>query len=164
MRAVLKPVFVAIMLLYASYASAQRSGMAKDPTLNRGEGLEVTRSDLDQMRTKQQDKNARQVDIYMFGASFSVLDSVLCVSYPQEIKSVIVNNRWFVKDRALFEKQFSDFVNGYKENTQMTVIYFSEKLKTVEKRRERLIKRNVKKNGFKLIQVPEFRFSKPLEE
>ena len=119
MRAVLKPVFVAIMLLYASYASAQRSGMAKDPTLNRGEGLEVTRSDLDQMRTKQQDKNARQVDIYMFGASFSVLDSVLCVSYPQEIKSVIVNNRWFVKVRALFEKQFSDFVNGYKEYTQM---------------------------------------------
>ncbi|MGX8689703.1 MAG: hypothetical protein ACSW76_03555 [Bacteroidaceae bacterium] len=124
----------------------------------------MTRSDLDKMRNQNQDKNSKKVDIYMFGASFSILDSVLYVSYTQKMDSVTVNNRWFLKDRASFEKQFTFFVEGREDGTHMSTVYYSDKLKTIEKRRERLINRNARRNGFKLKQVPEFRFTNNIPE
>ena len=124
----------------------------------------MTRSDLDKMRNQNQDKNSKKVDIYMFGASFSILDSVLYVSYTQKMDSVTVNNRWFLKDRASFEKQFTSFVEGREDGTHMSTVYYSDKLKTIEKRRERLINRNARKNGFKLKPVPEFRFTNIVPE
>ncbi len=161
MRKAFKPILAVVLLFVAFPLFAQRSGATKDPTLNRGEGLEMTRSDLDKMRNQSQDKNSRQVDIYMFAASFSVLDSVLYVSDIQKLDKVTVNNRWFVKERATFEKQFTDYIRvGYNES-QLTSIIFSENNKKVEKRRARLIKRNAKTNGFALIEVSGFSFSNP---
>jgi hypothetical protein len=160
MRQVFKPFFAIVLLFVAFPLCAQRSG-AKDPTLNRGEGLEMTRSDLDKMRNQSQDKNSRQVDIFMFASSFSLLDSVLYVSEIQKLENVTVNNKWFVKERAAFEKQFTDYVrSGYIES-QLTSIIFAEKNKKVERRRARLIKRNAKTNRFKLIEVSGFSFSDP---
>lgn len=164
MRMMCRAFLTAALLLISLSMSAQRSGSTKDPTLNRGEGLEMTRSDLDKMRNQNQDKNSKKVDIYMFGASFSILDSVLYVSYTQKMDSVIVNNRWFLKDRASFEKQFTSFVEGREDGTHMSTVYYSDKLKTIEKRRERLINRNARRNGFKLKQVPEFRFTNNIPE
>lgn len=165
MRVSLKPVLVAVMLLSALSVSAQRSGQTKDPTLNRGEGLEMNRSDLDKMRNQNQDKNSRVVDIYIFGASFSLLDSVLYVSYPQKMENVTVNNRRFLKGRADLEKQFADYLSNGSESSQLSTIYFSEKLKKLEKNRTRLIKRNSKRNRFDLVQMPEFQFTAiPVEE
>ena len=161
MGKVLKPV-VAVALLFAAFPLlAQRSGATKDPTLNRGEGLEMTRSDLDKMRNQSQDKNSRQVDVYMFAASFSLLDSVLYISDIQKLENVTVNNRWFVKERAAFEKQFTDYIRVGVNESQLTSIIFSEKIKKVEKRRARLIKRNAKTNGFALIESTGFVFSNP---
>lgn len=164
MRMMCRAFLTAALLLISLSMSAQRSGSTKDPTLNRGEGLEMTRSDLDKMRNQNQDKNSKKVDIYMFGASFSILDSVLYVSYTQKMDSVTVNNRWFLKDRASFEKQFTSFVEGREDGTHMSTVYYSDKLKTIEKRRERLINRNARRNGFKLKQVPEFRFTNNIPE
>lgn len=164
MRVSLKQVLVAVMLLSAVSVSAQRSGRTKDPTLNRGEGLEMSRSDLDKMRNQSQDKNARIVDIYIFGASFSIIDSVLYVSYPQKMENVTVNNKRFLKSRAELEKQFADFLGNGAESSQMSTIYFSEKLAKLEKSREKLIKRNSRKNRFNLVQVPEFQFTAVPEE
>ena len=76
MRPITKTFLAAMMLMLSLSASAQRSGRTGDPTLNRGEGLEKTRADLSQMRTQSQNKNSRQVDVYMFATSFSLLDSV----------------------------------------------------------------------------------------
>ena len=122
----------------------------------------MSRSDLDKMRTQKQDKNSRQVDVYMFATSFSLLDSVLFVSDIQLVKDVTVNNKWFVKERLVYEKQFADFVVGTDENESfMTSLLFSEKEKKLIKKRERLIKRNKRKNGFKLYQISDFRFSAP---
>ena len=160
MRTVFKPIVAAAFLVLSLPLYAQRSG-TKDPTLNRGEGLEMTRSDLDKMRNQSQDKNSRQVDIFMFASSFSLLDSVLYVSEIQKLENVTVNNKWFVKERAAFEKQFTDYVrSGYNES-QLTSIIFAEKIKKVERRRARLIKRNAKTNGFTLIEVSGFSFSNP---
>jgi len=164
MRMMCRAFLTAALLLISLSMSAQRSGSTKDPTLNRGEGLEMTRSDLDKMRNQNRDKNSKKVDIYMFGASFSILDSVLYVSYTQKMDSVTVNNRWFLKDRASFEKQFTSFVEGREDGTHMSTVYYSDKLKTIEKRRERLINRNARRNGFKLKQVPEFRFTNNIPE
>jgi len=164
MRVSLKLVLVALMLFSALSVSAQRSGRTKDPTLNRGEGLEMNRSDLDKMRNQSQDKNSRIVDIYIFGASFSLIDSVLYVSYPQKMENVTVNNKRFLKGRADLEKQYADYLNNGAESSQMSTIYFSEKLEKLEKSRARLIKRNSKKNRFNLVQMPEFQFTAIPEE
>jgi hypothetical protein len=143
--------------------SAQRSGRTGDPTLNKGEGLERTRNDLDKMRNQNQDKNARQLNLYMFGASFSLLDSVLYISEISEVDDVTVNNKWFIKDRSSFESQFTDRVKTDNDDSMLTSVYFSEKEKKVAKRRSRLVKRNAKKNKFLLIKVSDFTFSRPSE-
>lgn len=122
----------------------------------------MSRKDLDKMRNQNQEKNSRQVDVYMYAASFSLLDSALFVSDIQLVNDVTVNNKWFVKDRLVFEKQFTDHVTGGDANEfYMTSLLFSEKEKKLIKKRERLIKRNKKKNGFKLFEVSDFKFSKP---
>ena len=65
MKTVFRPVLLAAFILFALPVSAQRSARTQDPTLNKGEGLEMSRSDLDKMRTQKQDKNSRQVDVYI---------------------------------------------------------------------------------------------------
>ena len=158
---VTKPALLATFLLLSLSLAAQRSGRTKDPTLNKGEGLEMTRSDLDKMRNQNQNKNARQVDVYMFAASFSLLDSVLYVSDIQKVNDVVVNNRWFIKQRSEYESQFTTHIGAGDEESLLTSLYYSEKLKKITKRRSALIKRNARKNRFLLINVQGFSFSKP---
>jgi len=119
----------------------------------------MTRKDLDKMRNQNQDKNARQVDLYIFAASFSLLDSVIYISDIRKVDDVTVNNKWFIKNRADFETQFTDYIKEGTDESLLTSIYFSEKEKTLIKRRARLIKRNEKKNRFKLIQISGFNFT-----
>lgn len=159
----MKPTILAAFLILSLTVSAQRSGRTGDPTLNKGEGLERTRNDLDKMRNQNQDKNARQLNLYMFGASFSLLDSVLYISEISEVDDVTVNNKWFIKDRSSFESQFTDRVKTDNDDSMLTSVYFSEKEKKVAKRRSRLVKRNAKKNKFLLIKVSDFTFSRPSE-
>ena len=121
----------------------------------------MTRSDLDKMRNQNQNKNARQVDVYMFAASFSILDSVLYVSDIQKVNDVVVNNRWFIKQRSEYESQFTAHIGAGDEESLLTSLYYSEKLKKITKRRSALIKRNARKNRFLLINVQGFSFSKP---
>lgn len=161
MVTVTKPALLATFLLLSLSLAAQRSGRTKDPTLNKGEGLEMTRSDLDKMRNQNQNKNARQVDVYMFAASFSILDSVLYVSDIQKVNDVVVNNRWFIKQRSEYESQFTTHIGAGDEESLLTSLYYSEKLKKITKRRSALIKRNARKNRFLLINVQGFSFSKP---
>ena len=162
MRTVLKPVLAAAFLLFTLSVSAQRSGRAQDPTLNKGEGLEMSRKDLAKMRNQKQEKNSRQVDVYLYAVSFSLLDSAVFVSDIQLVKDVVVNNKWFIKERLKFEKQFTDRVTGNDENeSYMTSLLFSEKEKQLIKKRNRLIKKNKKKNGYRLFEVSDFKFVNP---
>ena len=163
MNLLFKSFLASVTMLLAVSVQAQTVDRTHDPTLNKGEGLEMDRSDLAKMRNQKQDKNTRQIDVYMFGASFSIIDSVLYLSYPQKIEGVTVNNKWFLKNRTEYEKQFCDYVGGA-DASQMSTLFFSDKLKTIEKRRDKLIKRNGRKNRFDLKQVPEFRFNKVTEE
>lgn len=165
MRFALKPVLTVAFLILVLPVSAQRSGRAQDPTLNKGEGLEMSRKDLDKMRNQNQNKNARQVDVYMFATSFSVLDSVMFVSDVHLVNDVTVNNKWFVKDRLAYEKQFTDYVIGKGgDESYMSSLLFAEKQEKMIKKRNSLIKRNKKKLGFELVQVSDFQFTKPEPE
>lgn len=159
--AALRPALLTTLLLVSLSLSAQRSGRTNDPTLNKGQGLEMTRSDLDKMRNQNQDKNSRQVDIYMFAASFSLLDSVLYISEIQKVDNVTVNNKWFVKKRADYEAQFTDHISIGEDDSLLTSLYYSEKSKKITKRRSNLIKRNAKKNRFLIVPVQGFSFSDP---
>ena len=159
MRSVFKPGQVAFCLMFALPLFAQRSAITKDPTLNRGEGLETTRDDLEKMRNKSQDKNARVADLYMFAAAYSLIDSVLYVSDIQLVKNLTVYNKWFLRNRSDFEKQFQNYVAGQLEESFIPVIYFSDKEKKVISQRETLIKRNRRKNKLDLITVSDFQFS-----
>ena len=80
------------------------------------------------------------------------------------MENVTVNNKRFLKGRADLEKQYADYLNNGAESSQMSTIYFSEKLEKLEKSRARLIKRNSKKNRFDLVQMPEFQFTAIPEE
>ena len=125
----------------------------------------MNRKDLAKMRNQNQEKNSRQVDVYMYVASFSLLDSTLFVTDIQFVKDVTVNNKWFIKDRLAFEKQFTDYIVGKDvEGSYMTSLLFAEKEKKLIRKKARLIKRNKKKNGFKLNEVSGFKFSKPEPE
>lgn len=164
MRPIKRTVLAALMLIFTLSVSAQRSGRTGDPTLNKGEGLEKTRADLSKMRNQNQNKNSRLVDVYMFAASFSLLDSVIYISDIQKVDNVIVNNKWFIKERSTFESQFTDHISADLNESQLTSLYYSEKLKKMQKSRARLIKRNAKKNGFYLYQVSDFKFVNPVSE
>jgi len=164
MRTVLKPVLALAFLLFVLPLSAQRSGVTKDPTLNRGEGLERSRSDLEKMRNQSQDKNGKVVDLYMFAASYSLLDSVMYVSDIQLVKDLSVYNRWFLRNRSDYEKQFNSFAAQERYELYVPVIYFAEKKKKLVKQREALIKRNKRKMGFYLVEVDDFQFSAIVSE
>lgn len=138
--------------------------MTKDPTLNRGEGLERSRSDLEKMRNQSQDKNGKVVDLYMFAASYSLLDSVMYVSDIQLVKDLSVYNRWFLRNRSDYEKQFNSFAAQERYELYVPVIYFAEKKKKLVKQREALIKRNKRKMGFYLVEVDDFQFSAIVSE
>lgn len=159
-----RTLLAAMMLIISLSVSAQRSGRTGDPTLNKGEGLEKTREDLSKMRNQNQNKNSREVDVYMFAASFSLLDSVIYISDIQKVDNVIVNNKWFIKERSAYESQFTDHISVDLNESQLTSLYYSEKPKKIQKSRARLIKRNAKKNGFYLIQVSDFKFVNPVSD
>lgn len=161
MRTVFKPLFAAALLLAALPLSAQRGRRSQDPTLNRGEGLEKSRADLDKMRNQNQNKNAREISVYMLATSFSLLDSTYYVSDIQFVEDVAVNNKWFIQDRLDYEKQFKDYIGG--GDSYMTSVIFSDKKNKILKDRARIIKRNKRTNGLELKEMSGFRFTKPVK-
>ena len=164
MRLSLKPFLIIFAFLLSMPASSQRSGRTKDPTLNPGQGLEVSREELSSIRNNNQDKNARQVDLYMFGICYSVLDSTLFISDVRLVQNAVVNNKWFLKNRNEYENQFREFVSGTYDDSMIPVIYFSDNKKRVVRQRETLLKRNKKKVGFEKIEVRGFDFKVPVSQ
>lgn len=113
------------------------------------------------MRNQNQNKNAREISVYMLATSFSLLDSTYYVSDIQFVENVAVNNKWFIQDRLDYEKQFKDYIGC--DDSYMTSLIFSDKERKILKNRARIIKRNKKTNGFKLKEISGFKFSKPVK-
>lgn len=146
------------MMLAVMTAMAQQPQRSMDPTLNPGQGLTMTPKQLEEMRGDGQNKRTAQKDIWLFGVSFSLIDSVVYVTEVQQLKDMIVSNGWFLYNRAELEGQFQSWLmqeTGIA--VPMTTLYFHEKQKRMEKKRERVIKRLRKKNG-QVFPVPAGKF------
>lgn len=161
MRRCIGSIILFLALISSLPVSAQRSGRIQDPTLNRGDGLTVNRKDLLEKKNSKQDRKSRQVDLYMFAASYSLVDSLLFISDVQKVNDVTLNNKWFLVDRSKFEAQYADFLGAEFNETLISVVYFSEKEKKMIRKRAGVLKRNGKKIHYELELTPEFLFSKP---
>ncbi|MCQ2083872.1 MAG: hypothetical protein MJY58_05210 [Bacteroidaceae bacterium] len=162
-RRILSVVFcVAMLVSTAVCAKSPRS--EKSPVLTTGQGLEMTRSDLEEMRNNSQDKNSKILDVYMAAVSYSIVDSVMFVSDAQKMEAETVNNKWFLKNRQAYENQFSAFVSGGDDETMITFLYFSAKESKLLRKLQHLLKRNGRSNRFEVKSTgAEFKFSPVVE-
>lgn len=103
------------------------------------------------------------MDVFIFGVSFSLVDSVMFVSDIQKLQSESVNNRWFMKNRQGYENQFSSFVTDGNDETMVTFVCFSDKEKKTVRKLDRILKKNAKGNGFPVTKASDFRFV-PIEQ
>lgn len=148
------------VVLFSLSAAAQAPQRSMDPTLNRGEGLIKTQKQVEEMRGDGQNKRTTQKDIWVFGISFSQIDSAFCVTDVQPMKEMIVSNGWFLYNRSELEQQFQDWlidVTGIA--SPMTTLYFHEKEKRMVRKRAALLKK-LKKKGeyFQLQPTGKFEF------
>lgn len=149
----LSNILLAALLIVPSAVFAQNPNRSRNPILQPGEGLETSRRELADTHNNKQDKRTEQADVYMFAVSFSLIDSVMYVSDIQFMRDETLNNNWFLKNRQAYENQFSAYVTGGNDDSQLAYLYFSEKEKTVVRKSERLVKRNNKKNKFPVTHV-----------
>lgn len=164
MRHLLRICLLALALLPSLAASAQHSDRLSSPTLNVGEGLTTDKSELLSKRNNKQNKNSRVLDIYMFAASYSLVDSLLFISDVQKVENVTLNNKWFLVDRAKYEAQYSDFIGSEFNETMISVVYFAKKEKPMARRKEHILKRNEKKVHFEVDLTPDFIFEQPEQD
>ena len=81
------------------------------------------------------------------------------VSDVQFVEGLTVFNRWFLRNRSDYEKQFNSFAAQERYELYIPVIYFAESEKKLIRQREALIKRNKRKMGLYLVEVDDFQFS-----
>ncbi len=101
-------------------------------------------------KSKTKAAKVENLDVYMFGAAYSMIDSVLVISDIQRMEQVRVSNKWFLTDRKDFESQFDDYVSQQYGTSALAFVTFSPKEKPVLKQRERLIRKARKKSGYTL--------------
>lgn len=142
------------------FSSAQIADRTQSPVLQPGEGLTKSKKDVESMRNDKQDKKARITDVYVCAFSFSLVDSIMYMSNIYKIEKATVRNKWFLENRADLEQKFEEYVRGRAGgDLQLSSLFFSEKEKKVLKERERIIKKNRKKNKFKVQYTgADFRF------
>lgn len=147
------------LVLSTAWALAQAPQRSIDPTLNRGEGLTMTQRQIEEMRGDGQNKRTAQKDIWVFGVTFSQIDSTVYVSDVQLMKDMIVSNGWFLYNRAELESQLQDWlVEMTGVASPLTTLYFHEKQKRMDNKRARLIKKLKKKGALRFLE-PLGRFS-----
>jgi len=161
MRKSILLLFLAAVL--PSAVLAQVPDRTQSPVLGAGDGLRMSRSSLERMKNNKQDFAQQQLDVFIFGVSFSLVDSVMFVSDIQKLQSESVNNRWFMKNRQGYENQFSSFVTDGNDETMVTFVCFSDKEKKTVRKLDRILKKNAKGNGFPVTKASDFRFV-PIEQ
>lgn len=140
-------------VLMSVCAFAQQPQRNVDPTLNPGQGLTMTQKQVESMRGDGQNKRTEQKDIYLFGVTFSQIDSTIYVSDLQPMQQMIVSNGCFLYSRTDLEQQLQDWVlNSTGIASPLTTVYFHEKEKRMERKRTRLIRKLKKKGIYQFLQ------------
>lgn len=106
-------------------------------------------------------KNEKDSVVYIFGASISFSDSVVYFTEIQKFDDVVVEKS-FLPNRQLYSYELKDYMS-YKEGMpgRISVIYFSDKLKDLEKKEKNIKKRlETKENMTVRYLGSKFKFTK----
>ena len=139
-----------LVLSFSAIGLAQTTNRSQNPILQPGEGLTMSKKDVESIRNDGQDKKAKTTDVYVCAISFSPVDSTMYISNIQKIEQVVVKNKWFIDNRQALEQEFDDYVKDKAGDLQYSSLFFSEKEKRVLKQRERIIRKNNKKKRFNM--------------
>ena len=107
-------------------------------------------------------KEVEPVTVYIWGASMSFSDSIVYFTEIQKLDAVVMENG-FLPYRQYYAYELKDHMN-FEENMpgRISMIYFDEKLKKLEKK-EQKIKKHLMEKENKIIRYlgDKFKFVKP---
>ena len=116
-------------------------------------------------RGKKETKKVKEVEpvtVYIWGASMSFSDSIVYFTEIQKLDAVVMENG-FLPYRQYYAYELKDHMN-FEENMpgRISMIYFDEKLKKLEKK-EQKIKKHLMEKENKIIRYlgDKFKFGKP---
>ena len=116
-------------------------------------------------RGKKEPKKVKEVEpvtVYIWGASMSFSDSIVYFTEIQKLDAVVMENG-FLPYRQYYAYELKDHMN-FEENMpgRISMIYFDEKLKKLEKK-EQKIKKHLMEKENKIIRYlgDKFKFVKP---
>lgn len=102
--------------------------------------------------------------VYLFGASFSFSDSVVCFTEIMPVEGAKLDSKTkFLLHRQSYAYELKDYMN-FQENMpgRTSVIYFSDKRSKLEKQEAKIKKRLVEKEGKTVRYLGDkFKFVKP---
>ena len=116
-------------------------------------------------RVKKETKKVKEVEpvtVYIWGASMSFSDSIVYFTEIQKLDAVVMENG-FLPYRQYYAYELKDHMN-FEENMpgRISMIYFDEKLKKLEKKEQKIKKHLIEKEN-KIIRYlgDKFKFVKP---
>ena len=116
-------------------------------------------------RGKKETKKVKEVEpvtVYIWGASMSFSDSIVYFTEIQKLDAVVMENG-FLPYRQYYAYELKDHMN-FEENMpgRISMIYFDEKLKKLEKKEQKIKKHLIEKEN-KIIRYlgDKFKFVKP---
>ena len=116
-------------------------------------------------RGKKETKKVKEVEpvtVYIWGASMSFSDSIVYFTEIQKLDAVVMENG-FLPYRQYYAYELKDHMN-FEENMpgRISMIYFDEKLKKLEKKEQKIKKHLMEKEGKTVRYLGDkFKFVKP---
>ena len=116
----------------------------------------------DKKESKKDSKKTTEVPVYIMGASISFSDSIVYFTEIQKFDAVVLENG-FLPHRQYYAYELKDYMS-FEENMpgRISVIYFDEKLKKLEKKEQKIKKHLMEKEGKTVRYLGDkFKFVKP---
>ncbi len=116
----------------------------------------------DKKEGKKDSKKTTEVPVYILGASISFSDSIVYFTEIQKFDAVVLENG-FLPHRQYYAYELKDYMS-FEENMpgRISVIYFDEKLKKLEKKEQKIKKHLMEKEGKTVRYLGDkFKFVKP---
>lgn len=109
-------------------------------------------------------KGDKDETVYIFGASFSLSDSVVYFTEIMPVEGAVIDKKTdFLAHRQYYAYELKDYMN-FQENMpgRTSVIYYSKKRSKLEKKEAKIKKRLVEKHGKSVRYLGDkFKFVKP---
>lgn len=112
---------------------------------------------------------SKERTMYIFGVATSLTDSIVYVTETQKFEEIELTDVEFSKTLSRYSVQLQNYVSVMMSTKFQTgVVYFSRKKKTVDKDKNRVVNKFIKKNQMLKVDIPkdefEFKFVPLIEE